>query len=551
MYNKFTDKRLANHPPDYVKIANILVVYRILFCHDPSHAIDGWVWALVEDVDAWNSFPWGGYTFQMLMHFMSLIPRVRRAMGGENDGAYHCVDFSRFFDGHLDIQLMVPSADELLRPYFQSSEGESVLGVRYVAPRAQSKKKLLTDVACCVILRTCTRSSDVVGPSRPRRSTRTTQQQAPHTHRLIVEPDEDPRVSPPRVSRSKRPRRIEKESSREPEMPGRCPEESSDSWFDRFVDAIAGAVEDRVMRRRADTAFQGAHAPRGATPLPKGPTPPRGPTQPPPRGPTPQESPFHLLEDPRPLESPFRVRRERVCWVQAMTPRTRGGRGRDIRRRGGSSTGHSSVGQLSAGELSGSCLVVCPSRGVRPLSGTMDLLKRQDREKYVTSYVSFRQSESLFDKIEDYSREIDAEIIDDFILEVDSRGLTLYFALPIYLYLWWDPPSGMMDIIKGLGGIYEGPWTRADHVITICNVGGHHWVIMDDPNDIEVAEKRGRELVPLLHLLPRLLWSFGYWSGRSRPDSHCYVLKLDKSVPDQFVQFDGVSCGVYAMMYVD
>ncbi|KAH6808128.1 hypothetical protein C2S51_029236 [Perilla frutescens var. frutescens] len=74
----------------------------------------------------------------------------------------------------LDIQLMVPSAEELLRPYFQSLEGESVLGVRYVVPRAPSKKKLLTDVACGVILRTYTRSSDVVGPSRPRRSTWTT-----------------------------------------------------------------------------------------------------------------------------------------------------------------------------------------------------------------------------------------------------------------------------------------------------------------------------------------------------------------------------------------
>ena len=52
MYDKFIQKRLANHPPDYVKIANILVVYRILFCHDPSLAIDGWVWALVEDDDA-------------------------------------------------------------------------------------------------------------------------------------------------------------------------------------------------------------------------------------------------------------------------------------------------------------------------------------------------------------------------------------------------------------------------------------------------------------------------------------------------------------------
>ncbi|KAH6777334.1 hypothetical protein C2S51_008646 [Perilla frutescens var. frutescens] len=156
----------------------------------------------------------------------------------------------------------------------------------------------------------------------------------------------------------------------------------------------------------------------------------------------------------------------------------------------------------------------------------MDLLERHDQEKYVRGYVSFRQSQ--------------------------------------------NPPDSLIDIIKGLGGVNEGPWAKADHVITICNVGGHHWVTvriclrtwtvelydsllfnMDDPNDIEVAEKDDRELVPLLHLLPCLLWSSGYWGGQSRPESHSYALKLDKSVPDQPVQFDGVSCGVYAMIYVN
>ncbi|KAH6807827.1 hypothetical protein C2S51_028935 [Perilla frutescens var. frutescens] len=59
LYDKFTAKRLANHPPDYVKLANILIVYQMLFCQDPERAIDDWVWTLVDDVDGWNSFPWG------------------------------------------------------------------------------------------------------------------------------------------------------------------------------------------------------------------------------------------------------------------------------------------------------------------------------------------------------------------------------------------------------------------------------------------------------------------------------------------------------------
>ncbi|KAH6807203.1 hypothetical protein C2S51_028311 [Perilla frutescens var. frutescens] len=271
----------------------------------------------------------------MLMHFITLIPRVRRAMGGDKDEAYHwygpvwivqtwacevfpklgrqlgvvggqlttprwlkwsfssrSVDFSRFFNGQLDIQLMMPSAEELLRPYFQSLEGESVLGARYVAPRAPSKKKLLTDVACRVILRTCTRLSDIGVGERAS--------------------DED-HLSDPRASRIKSPRRTEEESSREPEIPGRRPGEWFDSWFDRFVHVVAGVVEDRVMRRvgqMLDTFSMRienkivARLRRSPTPPPRGPTPhPRGPTllrspTPAPRGPTPPPPP---LKEPTPL----------------------------------------------------------------------------------------------------------------------------------------------------------------------------------------------------------------------------------------------------------
>ncbi|KAH6764584.1 hypothetical protein C2S51_015833 [Perilla frutescens var. frutescens] len=453
----------------------------------------------------------GGYTFQMLMHFISLIPRVRRAYGWREGWSvslvWTCLNRSAWTSvgrrwrpvDHisllevLDIQLMVPLADELLRPYFQSSEGESVLGVRYVAPRAPSKKKLLTNVACRVIPRTCTRSSDVVGPSRPLRK-QGVGKRTSDEDRLS-----DPRVSPPRASRPKHLRRTEEKSSREPEM--------------------------RMPGGRECTGCEGCR------------------TSSTPRGPTPHPPPL-----PR----------------QATTPRTRGGRGRGRGRgrRGGSSVGQSSAARSSAGDLTGSCAAVCPSWGVRPLSVTLDLLERQDREKYVTGYVAFRQSQthdnvflitnnttthqSLFDRVEDYSREIDAEIIDNFILETSLKGawerlhpddIECRYPYGDDRYLWWFLPDGMKDIIKGLGGVFEGPWTRAEH--------------MDDPNDIEVAETRDRELVPLLHLLPRLMHEAGFWSGRTRPASHCYVMRLDKSIPDQFVQFDGVSCGVYAMMYVD
>ncbi|KAH6775968.1 hypothetical protein C2S52_013529 [Perilla frutescens var. hirtella] len=567
MYDKFTDKLLANHPPDYVKIANILVVYRILFCHDPSRAIDGWVWALVKDVDAWNSFPWGSYTFQMLMHFMSLIPRAyevfpelgRRlgVVGGQLTTprclkwsfSSRSVDFSRFFYGQLNIQLMVPSADELLRPYFQSLEGDSVLGMRYFVPRAKSKKKLLTNVACRVIPRTYTRSSDVVGPSRPQHGVG---ERALDEDRLS-----DPKVSPPRASRPKRPMRTEEESSREPEMPRRCPGELFDSWFDRFVDVIAGAIEDRVMRRVGQmfdifsTRIENLIVAR----LCRSPTPPlRGPT-PPQRADTASYGAHTALQGAHASQRAHTAPSQRTYAPQrAMTPRMRGDKSRGGRSAGRSSVGQSSAARSSTGDLFGSCLAICPSREII-VDFILEVgrqLRRQQRTDVVVC------STHLFTSLQRAWASLHPDDIEYRYPYGDDR------------YLWWNPPDGMMDIIKGLGGVCEGPWAKADYVITICNVGGHHWVTvhiclrtwtielydsllfnMDDPNDIEVAEKRDRELVPLLCLLTRLLWSSGYWGGWSRPNSHFYALKLDKSIPDQFMQFDGVSYGVYAMMYVD
>ncbi|KAH6815325.1 hypothetical protein C2S51_020145 [Perilla frutescens var. frutescens] len=137
-------------------------------------------------------------------------------------------------------------------------------------------------------------------------------------------------------------------------------------------------------------------------------------------------------------------------------------------------------------------------------------------------------------------------------------------------YLEWEPLEALRDVVKGQGGIYEIPWARAQYAIMICNVGGSHWVTvricfetwkvelydsllfqMDDPENKELSLKRDRQLIPLLRLLPRLLSVSGFWGGRSRPVIACYAMTLDKSIQEQFLQFDSTSCGVYAMMYVD
>ncbi|KAH6774873.1 hypothetical protein C2S52_000148 [Perilla frutescens var. hirtella] len=129
-------------------------------------------------------------------------------------------------------------------------------------------------------------------------------------------------------------------------------------------------------------------------------------------------------------------------------------------------------------------------------------------------------------------------------------------------YRRWRPAEGLVYRIQGSDGRYQA--------IVVCDVSGEHWVVvrirffdwvvelydsllfqMDDPSDRVEYERRDRELMPLLRLLPRLLICAGFWEGRSMPSRCAFAMTLDKSIPDQYVQRDTTSCGVYACMYVE
>ncbi|KAH6812366.1 hypothetical protein C2S51_026128 [Perilla frutescens var. frutescens] len=106
--------------------------------------------------------------------------------------------------------------------------------------------------------------------------------------------------------------------------------------------------------------------------------------------------------------------------------------------------------------------------------------------------------------------------------------------------------------------------------IVVCDVSDEHWVVvhihffdwvvelydsllfqMNDPSDHVEYKRRDRELMPLLRLLPRLLICAGFWEGRPMPPRCAFAMTLDKSIPDQYVQTNATSCGVYACMYVE
>ncbi|KAH6821739.1 hypothetical protein C2S53_018371 [Perilla frutescens var. hirtella] len=74
LYKRFITYNLGDDPSDYVKVANVLFLYNMLIGYDQPRTIDNWVWVLVEDTDRWKFFPWGSYSFGVLLNYMRRIP---------------------------------------------------------------------------------------------------------------------------------------------------------------------------------------------------------------------------------------------------------------------------------------------------------------------------------------------------------------------------------------------------------------------------------------------------------------------------------------------
>ncbi|KAH6755665.1 hypothetical protein C2S53_010529 [Perilla frutescens var. hirtella] len=62
---------------DYLKVANIIVLYFFFLGFADSRKVENWVWILVDDLSAWNRFPWGAYLYRALIHYVSIVPMTR------------------------------------------------------------------------------------------------------------------------------------------------------------------------------------------------------------------------------------------------------------------------------------------------------------------------------------------------------------------------------------------------------------------------------------------------------------------------------------------
>ncbi|WRX12266.1 Reverse transcriptase [Theobroma cacao] len=57
-------------PGDSTKMAFVLVANNILFGQDYCRRVTPWLLSLVEDIDAWNAFPWGHYVWRLIEDYL-------------------------------------------------------------------------------------------------------------------------------------------------------------------------------------------------------------------------------------------------------------------------------------------------------------------------------------------------------------------------------------------------------------------------------------------------------------------------------------------------
>ncbi|KAH6808167.1 hypothetical protein C2S51_029275 [Perilla frutescens var. frutescens] len=77
LLNRFKDGVVDANHDDYLKVANILALYYFALGYDDHRVVESFAWVLVDNLDEWNRFPWGSYTYTTLRHYVSLLPSTK------------------------------------------------------------------------------------------------------------------------------------------------------------------------------------------------------------------------------------------------------------------------------------------------------------------------------------------------------------------------------------------------------------------------------------------------------------------------------------------
>ncbi|KAL6498248.1 hypothetical protein OROGR_028645 [Orobanche gracilis] len=174
--DRFATGYFRQQSGDALKVAKVLCVSYLLFGFDGGkHIADRWLWTLVEDQTRWESFPWGGYSYQILVTYLRDIPievpagldpsyhfygniyaimiwaceaipslgsKCGNILGASFIQRPRCtrwklkklgpVAFTTFFDDQIDcFEVLVPTPEEEEEPYMMSICDEASERVQY------------------------------------------------------------------------------------------------------------------------------------------------------------------------------------------------------------------------------------------------------------------------------------------------------------------------------------------------------------------------------------------------------------------------------------
>ncbi|KAL6560679.1 hypothetical protein OROGR_004238 [Orobanche gracilis] len=175
--DRFATGYFRQQSGDALKVAKVLCVSYLLFGFDGGkHIADRWLWTLVEDQTRWESFPWGGYSYQILVTYLREIPievpagldpsyhfygniyaimiwaceaipslgsKCGNILGASFIQRPRCtrwklkklgpVSFTTFFDDQIDcFEVLVPTPEEEEEPYMMSISDEASERVQYI-----------------------------------------------------------------------------------------------------------------------------------------------------------------------------------------------------------------------------------------------------------------------------------------------------------------------------------------------------------------------------------------------------------------------------------
>lgn len=92
VYDRFVARNFQE-PDDSLKMALLLIANNVLFGQPYDRKVSNWLFNLVDDLDAFNSFAWGHYVFKMTMHYIRHGFRSRNTKKGSAKVRYRLYGF--------------------------------------------------------------------------------------------------------------------------------------------------------------------------------------------------------------------------------------------------------------------------------------------------------------------------------------------------------------------------------------------------------------------------------------------------------------------------